>query len=195
VATKQFVSYVRTQYNTLIKGWRSDAGGEFTSKAFRDYLKDNGIHIHQSAPYAHQQNGRAEQLIRTLMDKAQAMHLHACLPDSYWEFVILYAAHVYNMMPMNRLNWRTPLELLKGEKPSVSHLRVFGCGAYVHLPEETRKGTLQPKSQLMVYLGASAGSEHNYLFMRPNNMLHTSAHAIFNSTFFQSAQGLGHISR
>jgi transposase InsO family protein len=59
-ATKQFVSYVRTQYNALIKGWRSDAGSKFTSKAFRDYLKDNGIHIHQSAPYAHQQNGRAE---------------------------------------------------------------------------------------------------------------------------------------
>ena len=58
MATKQFISYVWTQYNALIKGWRSDAGGEFTSKAFRDYLKNNGIHIHQSAPYAHQQNGR-----------------------------------------------------------------------------------------------------------------------------------------
>ena len=59
------------------------------SKAFRDYLKDNGIHIHQSMPYAHKQNGCAEQLIQTLMDKAQAMHLHACLPDSYWEFAIV----------------------------------------------------------------------------------------------------------
>jgi hypothetical protein len=189
VATKQFVSYVRTQYNALIKGWRSDAGGEFTSKAFRDYLKDNGIHIHQSAPYAHQQNGHAERLIRTLMDKAQTMYFHTCLPDSYWEFAILHAAHVYNMMLMNWLNWRTPLELLKGAKPSVSHLRVFRCGAYVHLPDETRKGKLQPKSQLMVYLGVSAGSEHNYLFMHPNNALHTSAHAIFNKHLFSKCSG------
>jgi hypothetical protein len=188
-ATKQFVSYVRTQYNALIKGWRSDAGGEFTSKVFRDYLKDNGIHIHQSAPYAHQQNSRAERLIRTLTDKAQAMRLHACLPDSYWEFAILHAAHVYNMTLMNRLNWRTPLELLKGEKPSVSHRRIFGCGAYVHLPDETRKGKLQPKSQLMVYLGVSAGSEHNYLFMRPNNTLHTSAHDIFDEHLFPKCSG------
>jgi hypothetical protein len=188
-ATKQFVSYVRTQYNAFIKGWRSDAGSKFMSKAFRDYLKDNGIHIHQSAPYAHQQNSHAERLIRTLMDKAQAMRLHACLPDSYWEFAILHAAHVYNMTPMNQLNWRTPLELLKGEKPSVSHLRVFGCGAYMHLPDETRKGKLQPKSQLMVYLGVSAGSEHNYLFMRPNNALHTSAHAIFDEYLFPKCSG------
>jgi hypothetical protein len=129
------------------------------------------------------------------MDKAQAMHLHACLPDSYWEFTILHAAHVYNMMPMNRLNWRTPLELLKGEKSSVSHLRVFGCGAYVHLPDEIRKGKLQPKSQLMIYLGISAGSEHNYLFMRPNNVLYTSTHAIFDEHLSQSAQGLGLISQ
>jgi hypothetical protein len=189
LATKQFVSYVRTQYNTLIKGWRSDAGSEFTSKAFRDYLKDNGIHIHWSAPHAHQQNGRTERLIRTLMDKAQAMRLHACLPDSYWEFTILHAAHVYNMTLMNRLNWRTPLELLKGEKPSVSHLRVFGCGAYVHLPDKTRKGKLQHKSQLMVYLRVSAGSEHNYLFMHPNNTLHTSAHAIFDEHLSPKCSG------
>ena len=123
------------------------------------------------------------------MDKAQAMHLHACLPDSYWEFTILHVAHVYNMMPMNRLNWRTPLELLKGEKPSVSHLHVFGCGAYVHLPDETCKGKLQPKSQLMVYLGTSARNEHNYLFMRPHNALHTSAHAIFDEHLFPKCSG------
>ena len=90
----------------------------------------------------HQQNGHAKQLIQTLMDKAQVMCLHACLPDSYWEFSILHAAHMYNMTPMNWLNWRTPLELLKGAKPSVSHLRMFGCGAYVHLPDETHKGKL-----------------------------------------------------
>jgi hypothetical protein len=123
------------------------------------------------------------------MDKAQAMCLHACLPDSYWEFMILHAAHVYSMTSMNRLNWRTPLELLKEEKPSVSHLRVFGCSAYVHLPDETRKGKLQPKSQLMVYLGVSAGSEHNYLFMRPNNALHTSTHAIFDEHLFPKCSG------
>jgi hypothetical protein len=72
-ATKQFHAYVRTQFNAVVKHWRSDAGGEYTSKAFTEYMRDNGIHIQQSAPYAHQQNGRAERLIRTIMDKAQPM--------------------------------------------------------------------------------------------------------------------------
>ena len=160
------------------------------SKAFRDYLKDNGIDIHQSTPYTHQQNGCAKRLIWTFMDKAQAMHLHACLPDSYWEFAILHAAHVYNMTPKNRLNWRTPLELLKGRNLLfLMSLCVFRCSDYMHLPDETCKGKLQPKSQLMVYLNVSAGSEHHYLFMRPNNLLHTSAHAIFDEHLFPMCSG------
>ena len=123
------------------------------------------------------------------MDKTQAMCLHACLLDSYWEFTLLHACFLYNITPMNRLNWRTPHELLKGEKPLVSHLKVFRCGAYGHFPDETWKGKLQPKSQLMIYLGVSAGSECNYLFMCPNNTLHTSAHAIFNEHLFPRCSG------
>jgi len=53
----------------------SDAGGEYKSKAFETMLKDRGIEILQSIPYAHQQNGRAEWVICTLMEKAESMCL------------------------------------------------------------------------------------------------------------------------
>ena len=71
----------------------------------------------------------------------------------------------------------------------VSHLKVFGCGAFVYLPNETRKGKLQPKLQLMIYLGVSAGSKHNYLFMQTNNALYISAHAIFDEHLFPRCSG------
>ena len=54
---------------------------------------------------------------------------------------------------MRRLNWRTPYELLNGEAPDVSHLQIFGCGAYVYIPKEWRANALAPKSKLMVYVG------------------------------------------
>ena len=76
-ATKQFIAMVETQYQARIVNWKSDAGGEYTSKAFTEMLKDRGIRILQSVPHAHQQNGRAERLIRTLMDKAKSIHLQA----------------------------------------------------------------------------------------------------------------------
>ena len=37
-------------------------------------------------------------------------------------------------------------------KPSVEHLRVFGCQAYVHIQKDKRKG-LQPKSEHCIFLG------------------------------------------
>ena len=33
---------------------------------------------------------------------------------------------------------KTPHEVRTGKKPSLSHLRVFGCDAYVHVPKQKR---------------------------------------------------------
>ena len=77
----------------------SNAGGEYKSKAFGQLMRDQGIHVYESAPHTPQQNSCAERFIHTLMDKAQAMCLHACLPDSYWEFAVQHVVHVYNRTP------------------------------------------------------------------------------------------------
>ena len=86
----------------------SDQGGEYKSKAFEQLMCDNGIHVYNSAPHILQQNGGAVQFIRTIMDKAQVMHLHTCLPDSCWEFAILHVAHIYNHTPKQGLSWKMP---------------------------------------------------------------------------------------
>jgi transposase InsO family protein len=51
---------VKNQFNTTIKEWMSDAGGEYKSNEFLNELKDNGIKVLQSAPHTPQQNGHAE---------------------------------------------------------------------------------------------------------------------------------------
>ena len=156
---------VETKHKKQVRKWMSDGGGEFTSKAFVTMLKDKGIEILQSIPYAHQQNGRAERIIRTLMEKAESMRLQACLPQSYWEFALDHATHIYNRTPMKRLNWQTPYQKMNGEKPSVDHLRVFGCAAYVFIPKEVRENKMAPRSELMVYLGTHPGGK-GWIFMR-----------------------------
>lgn len=88
-----------------------------------------------------QQNGRAERFNRTLMEKAQALHFDACLPQNWWEFAVEYAVHVYDRTPLRHLKWRTPFEELNKAKSDVSHLRVFGCGAYIFIPEDIRNKT------------------------------------------------------
>ena len=183
-AMRQFTAMVKTQYNATIKEWMSDAGGEYKSNEFLEALKDLGINVLQSVPHVHQQNGRAERFIQTIMDKAQPMRLEACLPQSWWEFAVLHAVHVYNRTPLKRLKWRTPYEALNNEVPDISHLRVFGCGAYVHLPEDVRPNKLSPKSELMIYLGVAEGVK-GYKFMRlPKNIIFTGATAVFDEEMF-----------
>ena len=183
-ATFQFIELVKNKFNSTIIQWMSDAGGEYKLKAFEKMLKDKGIEIFQSIPYAHQQNGRAERIIRTITEKAESMRLQACIPQSWWEFSIEHATHVYNRTPMRRLNWQTPYTLLYGERCSVEHLRVFGSGAYVFLPAEVRANKLAPKSELMTYLGNAPGAG-GFMFMRsPNNVLFYSTHCIFDEVLF-----------
>ena len=183
-ATKHFLAMVETKYKKQVQKWMSDGGGEFTSKAFVTMLKDKGIEILQSIPYAHQQNGHAERIIRTLMEKAGSIRLQACLPQSYWEFTLDHATHIYNRTPMKHLNWKTPYQSMNGEKPSVDHLRVFGCAAYVFIPREVRENKMAPRSELMIYLGTHPGGK-GWIFMRtPSNTVFSAAQATFDESFF-----------
>jgi hypothetical protein len=182
--TRHFLAMVETKYQKQVRGWMSDAGGEYTSKAFVEMMKNKGIQVNQSVPHAHQQNGRTERIIRTLTEKAESMRLQACLPQSWWEFALDHATHVYNRTPMRRLKWRTPTEWLSKERPTVEHLRVFGCAAYVFIPAEVRENKLAPKSELMVYLGNHPGGK-GWIFMRgPNNVVFSAAQATFDESLY-----------
>ena len=175
---------VETQYKMSIQAWMSDAGGKYTSTAFLTMMKEKGITVLQSVPHAHQQNGHTERLNQTLSDKAESLRLQACLPPSWWEFALDHATHVYNWTPMKRLEWHTPSEWLTSTRPSIDHLRVLGCTAYVFIPAEVRANELSPKSKLMTYLGTTPGGK-GWIFMRaPNNTVFTAAQAIFDESMF-----------
>ena len=118
------------------------------------------------------------------MDKAKSMQHQACIPDSWWEFVFAHTTHIYNRTPVAHLRWHTPHEMLKGEMPNIDHLRVFGCGAFVHLPASARANKMAPKSELMTYVGVAPGNEHNLLFMCSTNAVFTAAHTVFDECHF-----------
>jgi transposase InsO family protein len=73
VALRHFLAMIQNQFGTIPKEWMSDAGGEYKSNEFIRTLKGKGIKIFQSTPHTPQQNGRAERLNRTIMDKSEAM--------------------------------------------------------------------------------------------------------------------------
>ena len=179
-----FLAMVRTQHNITVKTFMTDAGGEYKSDALMAKFKELGIRTHTSVPHMHQQNGRAERLNRTLMEKAQALRFDACLPQNWWEFTVEHAVHLYNRTPVRRLAWRTPFGALNLHKPDISHLRVFGCGAYVFIPEDVRQNKLTPRAEMMIFIGYTSGIKGFKFMRKPNNIIFHAVTALFDEFTF-----------
>ena len=127
----------------------------------------------------------------TLMDKAEAMHHMASLPDSWWEFATAHATHIYNQTTLSCLQWHTPYKVLHSKQPQVDHLHVFGCTAYVFLLSDVQANKLAPKLELMVYLDVAPGNNANFLFMHsPNNVLFIAVQAEFPKAQFPKCDRL-----
>ena len=58
------------------------------------------------------------------------------------------------MNPVSQLENKTPEEVFSGKKPEVSHLRIFGCPVYIHIPKEKRK-KLDPSGKKGIFMGYS----------------------------------------
>ena len=70
--------------------------------------------------------------------------------------VVENACYLVNRSPSSALEDKTPHEVWTGKKPSLSHLRVFGCDAYVHVPKEKRT-KLDNKSERCIFIGYKDG--------------------------------------
>ena len=60
------------------------------------------------------------------------------LPMHLWAKAGRTAVYVQNGTPHRVLGNKTPKEVFFGKKPEVSHLRIFGCPVYIHIPKEKR---------------------------------------------------------
>jgi len=162
---RNFKAMARIQHGATIRRWQINQGGEFINSDLMDTLKGLGIVIEQSVPHQHQQNGRAERAIRTIIGKAQCLCFTAHLPQSWWEFCVNHTVYLINRTSIAHLEWQTPMESLIKVKPDLSELHVFSCGAYVFLLEEVRANKLAPRSELMTYVRYETGVK-GWHFMR-----------------------------
>ncbi|GKC68028.1 ribonuclease H-like domain-containing protein [Tanacetum coccineum] len=99
---ESFVKF--NQFNKTIKIFRSDNGTEFVNQKLVRFCEEKGI-IHQtSCAYTPQQNGIVERKYRHLLNVARSL-----------------------ILPTSVLNRKSPYQLVFSKKPSLSHLRAFGC--------------------------------------------------------------------
>ena len=150
---KTFKALTEKHSGELIKRFRCDNGkAEYDNADFQAILRENGIPYEPSAPYTQIQNGASERMNRTIMEKAWTMLLEARLPESFWAEAVNTAVYLHNRSPTRYLNNMTPYEAWNSVKPDLSHIKVFGCDAYLFVPNEKR-GKLQAKSQKCTHMG------------------------------------------
>ncbi|GJP29958.1 hypothetical protein CLOM_g21199 [Closterium sp. NIES-68] len=71
---------VERQQDRLVKAIRTDRGGEFLSKDFSTWLKNQGIRHSLTMPYSPAMNGIAERANRTLTETARGLLIEAEIP-------------------------------------------------------------------------------------------------------------------
>jgi len=153
-----FKALVENQSGQHIKVLRTDRGGEYISKEFLCFCRENGIHKQFTTRYTLQQNGVAKRKNRTIMDMAKSMLKAKHLPNDYWAKAVHYAVYILNRCPTKVVMNRVPEEAWSGRKQGVTHMKVFRCVAYAHIPDQLRK-KLDNKGEKCISIGYSEESK------------------------------------
>jgi hypothetical protein len=135
---KEFKALIENLSERNIKILKSDNGGEYTSKEFVNFYEDVGIKRELTSPYNPQQNGVAERKNRIIMEVVKTMIHDEDLPMCLWAEVAMTTIYVQNQLSHSALGFKTQEEMFTRKKPEVSHLKIFGCPVFIHIPKEKR---------------------------------------------------------
>ena len=141
---------------------RTDRGGEYVNQRLTRWFISNGIRHGTTVGYMPEQNGAAERLNRTLLEKTRAMLIEARLPKNLWAEAWSTANHLRNLSPVTGSSI-TPHEAFFGVKPNVDTLRIFGCTAFVHIPK-VQRDKLDAVSRRGVMVGYGNGKQYRILY-------------------------------
>lgn len=171
--------------------------GVFRSDEFKQAIQRANQSLSFSGVGAHHQNGVAERAIKTIMELARSMLLHAALMwsdpinEGIWPFAVDHAIYLWNNLP-NVDSGLTPNEIFRQVRLDtprhLNRLHVWGCPSYV-LEPKLQDGKKIPKWQpragrgqflgLSPYHSTSVGLVRN---LRTNN-ISPQYHVVYDDSF------------
>ncbi|GFU85691.1 retrovirus-related Pol polyprotein from transposon TNT 1-94 [Trichonephila clavipes] len=100
-----------------------------------NFLTELGIKHEITNSYTPEMNGVAERFNLTVLDGIKTLLKSSEVPHKFWGEALTYA---WNRICHKDSN-KTLFEKYSGRKPSVLHLKPFGCLAYAGVPKQIRK--------------------------------------------------------
>ncbi len=179
----ELINVIRGETGNLVRTLRTDGGGEWASNIFAEWLIRKGIRHESSAPHTPEQDGVSERGIRTVTEGARScLHDNPVQSESWGGEVAsgttelikdcrlplyLWAdAANFTVYSLNRVICKaTSFEAYHNKRPNLSHLRVFGSIAFVHIPKAGRR-KFDQKSLHCIFVGYSA-TQKAYRFWEP----------------------------
>ncbi|GFU50324.1 retrovirus-related Pol polyprotein from transposon TNT 1-94 [Trichonephila clavipes] len=117
---------------------RTDGGLEFCNKDMDNFLTELGIKHEVTNSFTPEMNGVAERFNLTALDGIKTLLKSSEVPHKFWGEALLCFTYAWNRICHKDSN-KTPFEKYSGRKPSVLHLKPFGCLAYTGVPKQIRK--------------------------------------------------------
>jgi hypothetical protein len=136
---KEFTALVERQTGRKLKTLRSDNGTEYVCAGMKNFMREKGIKYQLTVQYTPEQNGIAECCNHTLCTKTRSMLADAKLDKKFWAEAVNAAMQLKNVSPTKAVKNMTSEEAWNGNKVDISYLRVFGCQAFMHIPDQQRK--------------------------------------------------------
>jgi hypothetical protein len=127
-----------------------------------------------------QQNGVVERKNHTLVEMARTMLDEHKTPRHFWVNAISTTCYISNQIFLCSILYLTPFELCFGCKPSVSHLRPFGCKCFILNHGNLDK--FESHSSDGILLGYTPHGRSNRVFNLETNTVVESCDVIFNET-------------
>jgi hypothetical protein len=88
----------------------------------------------------------------TIVERVRCLLSSSKLLKHYWSDALLATVYLINLLPSYPSQGDVPNRVYYGKEVSYDHLKVFGCKAFVHIPQD-EKSKLDSKTRQCIFLG------------------------------------------
>ena len=97
------------------------------------------------------------------------------LPIYFYGYALELTCYVLNSIPSKSVS-KTPYEIWTGHKPGLSHLRIWGCLAYVKCLKMDKLGV---RSDKYIFVGYPKETKRYYFYLSDEQKVFVSLRAVF----------------
>jgi hypothetical protein len=166
---RKFIDVELKRHGVKMKHYHADGGAELISKQVLNVLKREGSRYTWNPADTPELNATSERKFRTLGERCLSMLLRSGLPVDFWWDAYDTSNYITVRLPTKTAKgYMTPYEGVFGELPNLSHLRIWGCKAYLSVPKNYQRKDWRDKSFAGQFIGYSEQGEIGYRLFIPD---------------------------